>query len=168
MSKSILLIESPKFLSFDKEIIIPSIEKFRVGDFFNESNLDFPFDFKRKFDAFIKKHLIDLEVGLENEFVLNKFILIKEASDSDIRSDFKEPKTIPIETLLPIIKYFFEQKGYLGYFNLFHADINNCLGGSYGPLAFKIYKEGDYNSFGLLALDYDIDFPYDEKSIYWG
>ncbi len=89
------------YLAFLWTIKIPPVEKFKVGDFFEEKRSSYE---EERFKNWILKNAKDLELSLEKESFLNKFILKKTAWDLDIQSDFEQKPIIPIKIFLPLLK----------------------------------------------------------------
>jgi len=94
------------FTSFVSSIKIQPLKRFNVGNFFRGYGNIF---FNERFRCIVDQ-IEDLELSLEEEIELNKFLIIKDAFDSDIQSDFSKNPAIPILTFIPLLKFLIEVK----------------------------------------------------------
>ncbi len=141
MNNTLFLIANPQFVSFETQIKIQPVKKFKVGDFFKHRQGPIQMCLDDNFKTLILKKAKNLELSIEEETELSKFKLIKNAWDSEIHTDFDKKPVIPVKIFLPLLKSLIENHpkgeakedglGNSGKVNIFNVDlseINSSLG----------------------------------------
>lgn len=117
-----------QFLSFICVVKIQPVPKFRVGDFFKHREGKIKMYLGDHFKEIIEK-CKDLELSLEEEILLNKFLLKKNAWDSEINTDFEKKPIIPVKIFLPLLKALLEAqpKGEFSETGLYNSGQSNIF-----------------------------------------
>lgn len=100
--------EGSMISTFEKQLIIPTVLKFRIGDFFHEYG-DIPMWFDNYFKSIIEQ-VKDMEVFLEEEILLDRCKLEKKMGDSKIPVSHEEKPLIPLLEFFPILKNLLEDR----------------------------------------------------------
>jgi hypothetical protein len=152
-----------QFISFICVVKIQPVKKFKVGDFFTGGSISMYFG--DNFKSWILEKSKDLELSSEEETLLNKFLLKKDAWDTEIHSDFEKKPVIPVKIFLPLLKALLEAqpKGEFsetgldnsGKSNIFNIDLTE-INPSLGVVAVYVYWFGAE----WRCLAYSLDFSF--------
>lgn len=160
----IIMSKVMKFLAFICVVKISPVKKFRVGDFFKHREGKIQMYLGDNFKNWILEKSKDLELSLEEETLLNKFLLKKNAWDSEIHTDFDKKPIIPVKIFLPLLKSLIENQpngeakedglDNSGYSNIFNVDLTE-INPELGVVAVDVYWCGGEWLLNANSLDYD-------------
>ncbi len=134
------------FTIFASSVSIQPVKRFNVGDFFLENKQGKIKICVNEHFKWILNQIKDLELSLEHPIDLDKSLIIKDAFDSDLQSDFCRNSAIQLLTFIPLIKGLieaYENKEYgLDNSNIFFVDLSE-IDPNIGTIAVNVGFSGD-------------------------
>ncbi|PIZ87503.1 hypothetical protein COX93_00720, partial [Candidatus Nomurabacteria bacterium CG_4_10_14_0_2_um_filter_30_12] len=153
-----------QFLSFVCEVVILGVKEFVVGDFYKSGeNNGIKLFFGSNFETWILNPMKKMEIFLP-ESKLKKHLLIKNAYDTEMQTDFLEKPIIPIKQFMAQLKNMIlaQSNGEVkkdgldvsGKANIFHVDLSKL--GDNRVVAVYVYRFGvgwdvDADEFGYIG-----------------
>lgn len=156
--------KSMEFLSYVCQIEIGPVKEFTVADFYKVGREELPMFFGDNFMNWIVKPMQKMKLSSKVKTFLHKFLLKKDAHDTEIQSDFVGNPVIPAKKFMIQLKAMLEAQpkgaykedglynsGKVGIFNVDLTEINSEL----GVVAVSVRWRGDEWALSAYTLDDD-------------
>lgn len=144
-----------EFLSYTCEVEIAPVKDFTVGDFYQTGKDGTPMYFGDNFTSWILNPMKKMKLFLGVKTLLHKFLLKKNAHDTEMQSDFiTESPVIPVKKFMAQLKAMIENNSLdnSGKANIFNVDLSEI--GDDRVVAVDVSWLGVGCSFDAGPLDY--------------